>query len=113
VSAEVELCYQTYGDPEAEPLLLIMGLGGPMTWWNPLLCERLARNGFYVIRFDNRDTGRSSRGTGRVTGRCWCGLSSAAGEGAVLDRRPGRRRFGLLDHLGLESAHITGVRWAG
>ena len=38
-----------------------MGLGGPMTWWPAGLCERLARQGFYVIRYDNRDTGRSSR----------------------------------------------------
>src|SRR5690349_9343417 len=67
VSASVELCYQTYGDPDAEPLLLVMGLGGPMTWWNSDLCTLLASQGFYVIRYDNRDTGRSSRGTGVVT----------------------------------------------
>ena len=66
VSPELELCYQTFGDPGDEPLLLVMGLGGPMTWWDPLLCEDLARAGFYVIRYDNRDTGRSSRGKGRV-----------------------------------------------
>src|SRR4051794_13065907 len=67
VSTGFELCYQTYGDPEGEPLLLVMGLGGPMTWWDPALCRMLAEAGFYVIRYDNRDTGRSSRGTGRVT----------------------------------------------
>ena len=42
VSADVELCYQTFGDPADEPLLLVMGLGGPMTWWDPALCELLA-----------------------------------------------------------------------
>jgi pimeloyl-ACP methyl ester carboxylesterase len=67
VSPGVELCYQTFGDPDSEPLLLIMGLGGPMTWWDPALCRMLAESGFYVIRYDNRDTGRSSRGKGRVT----------------------------------------------
>ena len=40
-----------------------MGLGGPMTWWDPELCTMLAEAGFHVVRFDNRDTGRSSRGT--------------------------------------------------
>ncbi|MFL6157024.1 MAG: alpha/beta fold hydrolase, partial [Marmoricola sp.] len=67
VSPGVELCYQTFGDPDADPLLLVMGLGGPMTWWPEALCAQLARAGFYVIRYDNRDTGRSTRMQGRVT----------------------------------------------
>src|SRR5215217_6540071 len=67
VGREIELCYQTFGDPDAEPLLLVMGLGGPMTWWDPDLCQLLADRGFHVIRFDNRDCGRSSRAVGRVT----------------------------------------------
>ena len=63
----VELCYQTFGDPDGDPLLLVMGLGGPMTWWDPELCRLLAERGFYVIRYDNRDTGRSTKVGGRVT----------------------------------------------
>src|SRR6187431_2619734 len=63
----VELCYQTFGDPDGEPLLLVMGLGGPMTWWDPALCRMLAERGFFVIRYDNRDTGRSTRIRGRVS----------------------------------------------
>ena len=35
VGDDIELCYQTFGDPDDEPLLLVMGLGGPMTWWDP------------------------------------------------------------------------------
>ncbi|MDN5896945.1 MAG: alpha/beta hydrolase, partial [Nocardioides sp.] len=49
VSAGVELCYQTFGDPSDEPLLLVMGLGGPMNWWDPGFCELLAEKGFFVI----------------------------------------------------------------
>ncbi len=114
-SRDIELCYQTYGDPDDEPLLLVMGLGGPMTWWDPELCEILAERGFFVIRYDNRDTGRSTRSPGRVT---------------RVDARPrlraaGRVRppytlddladdaFGLLDHLGLDSAHVVGVSMGG
>ena len=67
VSPGIELCYQTFGDPDDDPLLLVMGLGGPMTWWDPELCSMLAERGFFVIRYDNRDTGRSSRAPGRVT----------------------------------------------
>jgi pimeloyl-ACP methyl ester carboxylesterase len=114
VGREVELCYQTFGTPDGEPLLLVMGLGGPMTWWEPDLCRMLADRGFYVIRFDNRDSGRSSRMTGRVTRatlvRAFAGqrvrapytLSDMADDG-----------FGLLDHLGLESAHVCGVSMGG
>jgi len=57
----IDLYYQTFGDPGDEPLLLVMGLGGPMIWWDPAFCTMLAHAGFYVIRYDNRDTGRSTR----------------------------------------------------
>ena len=114
VGDDIELCYQTFGDPEGEPLLLVMGLGGPMTWWDPDFCEMLAERGFYVVRYDNRDTGRSSRAKGRVTR-------------AMLVRAFAGRRvkppytmsafardvLGLMDHLGWESAHLAGVSMGG
>ncbi len=94
VSPGIELCYQTFGDPDDEPLLLVMGLGGPMTWWDPDLCRMLAERGFYVIRYDNRDTGRSSRAQGRVTrGHAGAGVRRPAGAAAVHDGGPGRRRL--------------------
>jgi pimeloyl-ACP methyl ester carboxylesterase len=114
VGRDVELCYQTFGTPDGEPLLLVMGLGGPMTWWEPELCELLVDRGFYVIRFDNRDSGRSSRIPGRVT------------RSTLVRAFAGRRvrtpysladmaddAFGLLDHLELESAHVCGVSMGG
>jgi pimeloyl-ACP methyl ester carboxylesterase len=114
VSTGVELCYQTFGDPEDEPLLLVMGLGGPMTWWPPELCRMLAEAGFFVIRYDNRDTGRSSRGTGRVSRgmlvKAFLGRKVKAPYSLVDMAKDG---FGLLDHLGIESAHVTGVSMGG
>ena len=110
VSAEIELCYQTFGDPDDDPLLLVMGLGGPMTWWEPALCTRLAEAGFYVVRFDNRDAGRSSRGSGKVTRSML-----VRGFTGVRTRPPytladmAADAFGLLDHFGLDSAHVAGV----
>jgi pimeloyl-ACP methyl ester carboxylesterase len=114
VGQGIELCYQTFGDPDDDPLLLVMGLGGPMNWWDTELCVLLAEHGFYVVRYDNRDTGRSSRGTGRVT------------RGMLVSAFAGRRvkvpyslsdlagdAFGLLDHLGLDSAHVVGVSMGG
>ena len=47
VSTGVELCYQTFGSPDGEPLLLVMGLGGPLTWWDEALCRMLAEDGLH------------------------------------------------------------------
>jgi pimeloyl-ACP methyl ester carboxylesterase len=115
VNKGIDLCYQTFGDPDDDPLLLVMGLGGPMTWWDPDLCRRLARKGFFVVRYDNRDTGRSSR-VGTRVGRTAL-LRAVAGGTRVrapytLDDMAGDA-FGLLDHLGLESAHVVGVSMGG
>jgi pimeloyl-ACP methyl ester carboxylesterase len=114
VGRGIELCYQTFGEPDDDPLLLVMGLGGPMNWWDPDLCTALARQGFYVVRYDNRDTGRSTV------------LDARVGRSTVLRAFTGTRvrvpygltdladdAFGLLDHLGLESAHVVGVSMGG
>ena len=111
----IELAYETFGDPGAEPLLLVMGLGGPMTWWHPDLCRLLADRGFFAIRFDNRDVGRSSRvPSGRVDkavlARAYLGDRRYAAY--TLDDMADDA-FRLLDHLGVERAHVTGVSMGG
>jgi pimeloyl-ACP methyl ester carboxylesterase len=114
VSREVELCYQTFGDCDNEPLLLIMGLAGPMTWWHPEFCELLASKGFFVIRYDNRDVGRSTKIKARVSRKHLVA--------AFLGKRTGRPyslsdmasdAVGLLDHLGLDRAHVVGTSMGG
>ncbi|WP_420836312.1 alpha/beta fold hydrolase, partial [Amycolatopsis lexingtonensis] len=62
----IELCHESFGDPGDRPLLLVMGLAAPMIWWDEEFCETLAAQGFHVIRFDNRDAGRSTRLRGRA-----------------------------------------------
>jgi pimeloyl-ACP methyl ester carboxylesterase len=114
VGRDIDLCYQTFGDPDGEPLLLVMGLGGPMTWWEPELCELLADRGFHVIRFDNRDSGRSSRAAGRVSRATL--VRAFAGQRVRVPYTMAdlaADAFGLLDHLGLESAHVAGVSMGG
>ena len=114
VGRGIELCYQTFGSPEDEPLLLVMGLGGPMTWWDPELCRMLARAGFYVVRFDNRDAGRSTVLDGRVPRstlvRAFAGarVRTPYGLSDLADDA-----FGLLDHLEIASAHVVGVSMGG
>ena len=114
VSPGVELCYQTFGSPEGDPLLLVMGLGGPMNWWDPELCTMLAEAGFHVVRFDNRDTGRSSRLPGRVTrGQLVKGFLGRGGKVPYTLSDMGADAFGLMDHLGWDSAHVVGVSMGG
>jgi pimeloyl-ACP methyl ester carboxylesterase len=64
VGRGVTLCYETYGDPSDPAALLIMGLGTQMLAWHEEFCEALAGRGLYVIRFDNRDAGRSTHISG-------------------------------------------------
>ena len=114
VAPGVELCYQTFGSPGGEPLLLVMGLGGPMTWWDPEFCTLLAEAGFQVVRFDNRDTGRSSRLKGQVTrGQLVKTFLGRGGRPPYTLDDLAADAFGLMDHLGWDSAHIAGVSMGG
>lgn len=114
VGRRIRICYQTFGSPTDEPLLLVMGLGGPMTWWDAELCRMLAAEGFYVIRYDNRDSGRSTHLEGIVTvrrmTRAFVGLKVAPPYS--LDDMA-QDALGVLDHLGIESAHLWGVSMGG
>ncbi|NGN69986.1 alpha/beta fold hydrolase [Streptomyces sp. A7024] len=91
----IDLCAQTFGDSAAPALLLIGGAEASMDWWDDELCERLAAGGRYVIRYDTRDTGRSTTFPP--------GAPPYAGEALVADA------VGLLDALGIEAAHIVGI----
>ena len=57
----IELEYETFGDSGDPPLLLVMGLGAQMISWDLDFCEALVGRGFFVIRFDNRDVGLSTK----------------------------------------------------
>jgi pimeloyl-ACP methyl ester carboxylesterase len=106
----VEICYETIGDPTGRPLVLIMGLSGPMTWWDDEFCELLAERGFFVIRLDNRDCGRSSKMSGRANLlRCYLGLDQAPY--SLVDMA--NDVAGLLDHLRIPAAHVYGVSMGG
>jgi len=108
----IELCYQEIGDPDGEPLLLIMGLATQMIAWDEELCAMLAGRGFRVVRFDNRDIGRSTKiESAGVPGRA--AMLFGRGPAPYLLRDMAADTTGLMDHLGIESAHLAGASMGG
>jgi pimeloyl-ACP methyl ester carboxylesterase len=108
----IELCYQEMGDPDGEPLVLIMGLATQMIAWDEEFCALLAERGFRVVRFDNRDIGRSTRIRGGKLPNL-LDLFVGRGDPAYRLRDMAADTIGLMDHLGIESAHVVGASMGG
>jgi pimeloyl-ACP methyl ester carboxylesterase len=108
----IELCYQEMGDFDAEPLVLIMGLATQMIAWDEGFCAMLAERGFRVVRFDNRDIGRSTRIQGGKLPNM-LDLFVGRGDPAYRLRDMAADTIGLMDHLGIESAHLVGASMGG
>jgi len=108
----IRLCYRTHGDPGGEPLVLVAGLGQQLISWPEPLVERLVAGGYRVLRFDNRDAGRSSRIAIRPPGPV-----------RQLTRRVGSHQYTLHDmagdtvalmrQAGLPDAHVVGMSMGG
>ena len=107
----IVLCYQEFGDPGDETLLLVMGLGMQMVGWDEELCRQLAERGFHVVRFDNRDTGLSSKIGGRVN--VTAGMLGFTGSAVYTLDDMAADAAGLLDHLEVERAHLVGASMGG
>jgi pimeloyl-ACP methyl ester carboxylesterase len=110
---DVELAYETFGDPSHPAVLLVMGLATQMLGWRAGFCQALADRGFHVIRYDNRDVGRSTK------------FSTHRPPTPVQLLRRDRRAaaytladmaddgVGLLDGLGIDAAHVVGASMGG
>jgi pimeloyl-ACP methyl ester carboxylesterase len=109
---DLELCYEELGDPSGEPMLLVMGLGTQLIHWHPRFCEMLGARGFRVIRFDNRDAGRSTTIAGPPPGTVAMMLGLRRELAYELDDMADDAT-GLLDALGIDSAHLCGVSMGG
>ena len=114
----VEIAWDSFGDPAASPLILIMGLGAQMVAWDDAFCARLAEAGRHrVIRFDNRDIGHSTHlshlGVPDIQALM---LQAMAGKPLAVPytlRDMAEDCIGLLDALGIDRAHIVGASMGG
>ena len=112
VGRGITLCYETFGDPATPPVVLIMGLATQMIGWPEEFCEQLSDRGFYVVRFDNRDSGRSTQIPGRPPPL-----------GQLVRRRidpvlytlsdMADDALGLIRALEIEPAHVVGASMGG
>ena len=113
----IDICYEIFGDADAEPLLLIMGLGAQMIHWDDDFCRQLAARGFRVIRFDNRDIGQSGKLTGgaRLTPIELLKLRflkiPVAAPYKLYDMA--QDVIGLMDALKIKTAHVVGASMGG
>jgi pimeloyl-ACP methyl ester carboxylesterase len=110
---DLEICYETFESPDDPALLLVMGLGTQMIGWPQQFCEQLAGRGFYVIRYDNRDIGRSTHFKGRKppTVKQLLLRDKSAAHYSLADMA--QDGIGLLDHLGIAQAHVAGASMGG
>jgi pimeloyl-ACP methyl ester carboxylesterase len=89
----VELCVETFGDPASPAIILVAGSSASMLWWDTELCEQIAARGRFVVRYDHRDTGRSTCYPPGQPGYSFTDLT--------------RDVLGIQDALGIERAHVV------
>ncbi len=112
----IELTYETFGDPGDPTVLLVMGLGASMMAWDQGMCALLVGHGFHVVCFDNRDIGQSTwidtpgLDVGATVLAAFAGDTSQA---PYLLSDMADDAVGLLDHLGVDQAHVVGVSMGG
>ncbi len=113
----IEIEYETFGDRSGRPILLIMGLGGQLTGWSEEVLEQFVDEGHFVIVFDNRDTGLSSKmeeaGVPDIVGAMSALMKGEKIQTLYTLYDMGDDAVGLLDALGIKKAHICGISMGG
>jgi pimeloyl-ACP methyl ester carboxylesterase len=113
----IKIAYDTRGPAGAPAIVLIMGLGTQMTAWSDPFCDALAAGGYQVVRFDNRDVGLSSKiEGGRPVNMKWVFLKAMLGvkvQGPYTLADMAADGLGLMDKLGLRTAHLVGASMGG
>jgi pimeloyl-ACP methyl ester carboxylesterase len=113
VGRGIELAYERFGDAGGPPLLLIMGLATQMLGWPDEFCAQLAGRELFVVRFDNRDIGLSTHLYDAPPANVPAALMGATSSASYTLSDMARDAVGLLDRLGVESAHVVGASMGG
>lgn len=112
----IEIEYESFGAADDPPLLLVMGLGAQMIMWDTEFCESLVDRGFFVIRYDNRDVGLSTKievGDLEPMTEIMKSFTGGAPAAPYLLADMADDAIGLLDHLGIDRAHVVGTSMGG
>jgi len=113
----VEIAYETFGNESDPPLVLVMGLACPMVVWDDEFCSQLAELGYFVVRFDNRDIGRSTYfdnfGVPDFPTLFMVDSSERLKYVAYTLEDMAEDVAGLMDHLQIQDAHIAGISMGG
>jgi pimeloyl-ACP methyl ester carboxylesterase len=104
--------YETTGDPDRPAILLVMGLGAQLVYWQDEFCQALAARGFHVIRYDNRDVGLSTKTEGPPPD-VMAALQGDTSQATYTLVEMAADGIGLLDALGVGAAHVVGVSMGG
>ncbi|WP_043723066.1 alpha/beta fold hydrolase [Kutzneria sp. 744] len=112
-AGRIRLCYERFGDPDDPPVLLIMGANAQMIGWPEGFCEELTDHGLHVIRFDNRDAGRSTHFEGGSPAAVMAALEGHFTGAAYTLKDMVDDTVGLLDTLNIDSAHLVGASMGG
>ena len=113
----ISIAYETFGNPSSPPILLIIGLGAQLIYWDEVFCRRLSEAGLYVILFDNRDAGLSTKineagipDMNDIIGRLMSG-NKVTPPYTIEDMAADA--VGLLDALKIEKTHVCGMSMGG
>ncbi|HEV3390200.1 MAG TPA: alpha/beta fold hydrolase [Solirubrobacteraceae bacterium] len=111
--ARLDIAYEQFGEPDSPAVLLLMGLGTQMLGWPDGFCIELAARGLHVIRFDNRDIGLSSHLPDAPMPDVRAVMTGDTSSASYRLSDMAADTVGLLDHLGLQSAHLVGASMGG
>lgn len=109
----IDIAYETFGNPNARPLLAVMGLGAQMIAWDDEFMEKLAANDFHVIRFDNRDTGLSTKIENAPAPNVQAAMAGDTSSASYTLYDMADDAVGLMDALDIRKAHIMGASMGG
>jgi pimeloyl-ACP methyl ester carboxylesterase len=113
----IQIAYETFGKPSDPALLLIIGLGSQLIHWQDEFCRQIAANGFHVIRYDNRDSGLSTKfegpGTEEIMEKVLALFSGKTVSVPYTIEDMSTDALGLLDELKIDKAHICGMSMGG